>query len=413
VTRWLVVAGLFVLSLITYVDRAAISSAKDAIAADLKLSDQQMGAAFSAFALGYAAAQVPSGWLADRYGPRGVLAAIVALWSALTAFTGFARSLGVMLAARFLFGAAEAGAFPGAARAFKNWLPQSEHGRANGVIFAGARLGAALAFPLMAWLLESWTWRVSFYVLAAPGLLWAVSWMLWFRDHPAQPPFAEASNQTRPSEAPLGVLLRSRGVLLAMFQYFAVNFTTFLTLSWMLPYLKQQYRLTAPEAAWYAMLPLIFGAGGQWATGTMVDLLHRSRYTVWSRALPAMSGFALSAGGLVALAGAATVEVAVVCLIVASFGAEMAISPSWAWCLDIGGRHAAALSGGMNMAGNFGSFVSANLFPWMHSLTGSASAYFLMVAAMNLVSVLCWARMRNASAIVSAEAAARTANREA
>jgi ACS family glucarate transporter-like MFS transporter len=74
--RSLVLAALFVLSLILYIDRAAISTAKGPIATELALSDRQMGAAFSAFALGYAAAQIPSGWLADRIGPRRALAIV-------------------------------------------------------------------------------------------------------------------------------------------------------------------------------------------------------------------------------------------------------------------------------------------------------------------------------------------------
>lgn len=91
--RYLVLFALFVLSLITYIDRVAISSAKGPIAADLALSDQAMGWVFSSFALGYALAQVPSGWFADKVGPR--------------------RALTVLLVIRFLFGIGEAGAFPG------------------------------------------------------------------------------------------------------------------------------------------------------------------------------------------------------------------------------------------------------------------------------------------------------------
>src|SRR5439155_19606197 len=97
---------------ITYVDRAAISSAKDAMAADLALGNQSMGGVFSAFALGYALAQIPAGWLVDRVGPRLMLGGVVSLWSLLTALTGAVSSMGVMLAVRFLFGVAEAGAFP-------------------------------------------------------------------------------------------------------------------------------------------------------------------------------------------------------------------------------------------------------------------------------------------------------------
>jgi ACS family glucarate transporter-like MFS transporter len=89
--RHAVVAALFVLSLILYIDRAAISSAKGPIAADLSLSDAQMGAVFSAFALGYAAAQVPSGWFADRFGPRRALATVVLVASVVAPSAGHCR----------------------------------------------------------------------------------------------------------------------------------------------------------------------------------------------------------------------------------------------------------------------------------------------------------------------------------
>ena len=68
--RYGVVFFLFVLSMITYIDRVCISAAKDPIAAELSLSDSAMGLVFSAFALGYALAQIPTGRLADRFGPR-------------------------------------------------------------------------------------------------------------------------------------------------------------------------------------------------------------------------------------------------------------------------------------------------------------------------------------------------------
>src|SRR5918999_3936955 len=148
--RYLVVIALALLSWITYVDRAAISSVKEPIAAELQLEDKAMGAVFSAFALGYAVAQIPAGWAADRFGPRLLLTVVVIIWSLLTGLTGIVTSFTALLAVRFLFGLAEAGAYPGPARAFYSWLPSSEHGRANGIVFAASRIGAALAFPLMA-----------------------------------------------------------------------------------------------------------------------------------------------------------------------------------------------------------------------------------------------------------------------
>ena len=398
-SRYLVVAGLFILSLITYIDRAAISGAKDLMASEIGLTDQAMGAVFSAFALGYAIAQVPSGWLADRYGPRVALSLIVLLWSVLTGLTGFVSQFGVLLAIRFLFGMAEAGAFPGAARAFHNWLPPSQHGRANGIMFAGSRLGAAGAFPMMAWLLGVFGWRAAFYVLAVPGILWVAGWWFLFRDRPGEPlAVPEAAAKKTQS---FGGLMASRVMLLAMIQYFATNFTTFLTLSWMNPYLKQQFQLSAADAAWYSMWPLLFGASSQWITGTLIDRLYRSTWKPWSRAFPAILGFTMSGAGMIWLAAATTPETAVAAFVLAAFGADMTISPGWAFCLDIGGKNSGAVSGAMNMAGNFGSFVSANAFPFLFSATGGVEAYCWMTAAMSAVSIVCWLGMRRAQTIAA------------
>jgi ACS family glucarate transporter-like MFS transporter len=392
VSRVFVVAGLFLLSLITYIDRAAISSVRDALASDLALDDQAIGFVFSAFALGYALAQVPSGWLADKLGPRSMLTLIVIAWSVLTAATGMAGTFATLVSIRFLFGIAEAGAFPGCARVFYNWLPSSEHGRANGVIFSGTRLGAAFAFPIMAWLLVSRSWRDAFYLLAIPGIAWAIGWYALFRDNPKQPPPREES--AAGPAMPFGAIVRSRPMLLSMAQYFCANFTTFLCLSWMLPYLKQRYSLSQPDAAFYAMWPLILGATAQWAAGFLVDRLFVSGHRAISRSAPAMAGFAISAAGAVAIPFAPNAPIAATCFALAAFGADMTISPSWAFCIDVGGRKSGAVSGSMNMAGNLGSFVSANAFPYLQKLTGAADAYFFLVFGMNILSIVCWRGMR-------------------
>jgi ACS family glucarate transporter-like MFS transporter len=352
-----------------------------------------MGLVFSAFALGYALAQIPSGWYADKVGPRIALTVVVGAWSALTALTGLAWSLASLVAIRFLFGVGEAGAFPGSARAICNWLPAGERGRANGGLFSGSRLGAAFAFPLLAWMLAQWHWRTAFFILGLLGAVWAAVWLLWFRDHPAKPlPVLEISG-ARPIA--MGDLFRSRPMALAMAQYFASNFTFFICLSWMLPYLKKQYRLGDAEAATYAMAPLLLGATSQWVTGWMVDRLYRSPWRAWSRRFPAILGFALAALGVLAVTRAATPGVAVLCFTLAAFGADMTISPSWVFCADIAGRNAGSVSGAMNMLGNFGSFVSANAFPYLQGLTGSASTYFLAAAALNLTGIWCWFRMQS------------------
>ena len=217
------------------------------MAGDLSLSDAQMGLVFSAFALGYAAAQMPAGWLADRIGPRRALAIVVVLWSALTSLTGAMRRLGPLLVVRFLFGIAEAGAYPGSARVFYNWLPAGERGMANGILFSGGLLGAAFAFPICVWLIEHYDWRGAFYILGVPGVVWAVAWLAWFRDHPRDRIVHETTASD--SASSLGTILRSRGMLLAMAQYFCGNFTFYICISWMHPYLIERYGLSQGEAA--------------------------------------------------------------------------------------------------------------------------------------------------------------------
>lgn len=390
--RYLVIGAVFVLSLITYIDRAVISTAKASMAGDLGLSDQAMGAVFSAFALGYALAQIPSGWYADRFGPRIALATLVAFWSLFTSLTGAMSGLGALLAVRFLFGVAEAGAFPGSARAFYNWLPPSERGLANGILFSGALLGGGIAFPICAWLLSIYNWRWSFYLLGIPGIIWALLWLVFFRNHPKQPVVQEA--EAGHNRMSFGQVFRSGPMALAMAQYFAGNFTFFVCMTWMHPYLKETFNLSAAEAAGYAMVPLLFGSAANWLSGMSVDYLYRSGHRAWSRRLPGTMGFVLAAGGIFTVSLASSPLAAVTSFAIATFGVEVTISPSWAYCMDIGGKNSGGVSGAMNMVGNFGAFVSANAFPYLHQLTGSARTYFLVAALLNLGAIACWWHMK-------------------
>ncbi len=151
--------GSFFLTLLLYIDRVCISSAKDAISGDLNFTDIQMGWVLSAFALGYALFQVPGGAMGDKYGVRKVMTSIMVVWSIFTALTGAAWSYSSMLICRFIFGAGEAGAFPNISRAAYSWVPLKERGIFQGINFSGSRLGAAFALPLVAFLIDAWGWR--------------------------------------------------------------------------------------------------------------------------------------------------------------------------------------------------------------------------------------------------------------
>jgi len=184
--RCMVVSGTFLLSVLLYVDRTCIATAKDAVCADLGLSKEQWAWVLAAFAFGYALFQTPGGALADKLGGRMVLAAVVTAWSVFTGLTAAAWNLTSLLVVRFLFGAGEAGAFPGMARVVYSWIPVEERGLVKGINFSGSRLGAAVAMPGVAWLIPQLGWHKTFVVLMGIGFSWAALWWLWFRDEPTQ-----------------------------------------------------------------------------------------------------------------------------------------------------------------------------------------------------------------------------------
>jgi len=243
--RYIYVLATFLLSVLLYLDRVCISAAKEPVTRDLQLTEVQFGWVLSAFALGYALLQTPTGWLADRYGPRRLLTAVVVFWSVFTGLTGMAVNFSLMLVVRFLFGAGEAGAYPGMARATYSWIPMSERGVVQGISFSGARLGAAFALPGVAWLVESLGWRETFVLLMVIGFVWAVAWFFWFRDQPEKhsgvsPAELEwilsrrqqTAATTNPTPLSAALLLRSTNLRLAMAQYFCSNFTNFFCLTW-------------------------------------------------------------------------------------------------------------------------------------------------------------------------------------
>jgi ACS family glucarate transporter-like MFS transporter len=405
-TRYTLIFTTFLLSMLLYVDRVCISTAKVQVAEELQFTEQQMGWVFSAFALGYALFQAPTGMLADRFGARLVLAGVVCFWSLFTAGTGLVQGLIAMLAVRFLFGAGEAGCYPACARAIYSWLPMSERGLAQGLNFSGSRLGAAVAFVAVPWMIDRYGWRETFYILGAIGVVWAAFWLWWFRDEPESHPRISPAEldrilsgrqqavQTAAESGPLttGMVLGSGNMWLLMGQYFASNVTFYFCLSWMFPYLQRRYPDT--DIGWYAVLPPLGGMVGHWVAGALVDGLYRTGYWTLSRRLPAAFGFALAAVGVLASLAVHRIELVIACLTIAIFGADMTISPSWSACVDIGRRHAGTISGIMNMAGNLGSFATGLAFPYLQAWAGTATAFFAIAAALNVCAALAWLFVR-------------------
>ncbi|MHC4518330.1 MAG: MFS transporter, partial [Planctomycetota bacterium] len=423
--RFILIGILFFHSVNTYMDRACIASAVDYIKRDLSISGDMMGLVLGIFAFGYALFQVPSGWIADRLGARKALTIVVSVWSVFTALTGAARNALQMLVLRFLFGVGEAGAFPGAAQAFFRWLPVKDRGLAHGINFSGSRLGAAFSLFLMplliagcSWEISLWGlldepfhlnwsgigWRWTFAVNGLIGIIWATIWLIWFRDNPkdnrkvsqAELDYIEkgrVSDFTATVKSSFAEVFTSLNMSLAMIQYFASNVTFFISLTWLPSYLKNQWP-DDPRAIYWSAMPLAFAAFANWVAGTMVTQLFKRGYHVWSRRATAIAGFALGVVGLLLAMQTDDLYLFVLWFSLATFGVDMTLSPSWAFCNDIGGANSGAVSGSMNMVGNIGAALSAITFPLLlNEETGSANTFFMLAAGLNAVAIAAWCFM--------------------
>lgn len=411
--RFALVFSTFLLTVLLYVDRACISAAKGDICSDLGFGMTDFGWIMAVFTLGYALLQTPAGKLADTKGARGVIAGIVTIWSFLTALTGFAWNYTSMLIIRFLFGAGEAGAFPALSKVVYNWFPIRERGIIQGINFSGSRIGAAFAMPLVAWLIKEIGWRHTFLVFGLFGILYGVLWYLLFRDKPEHARFIGTDEvkyiqETRQQSEPgvkktlsLSSIFKSTTMWKTMVQYICSNFTFYFSLTWMYPYIQERFQLGLVEAGFYTSIPLIGGAVGNWLAGILVDAIYRKGKWKLSRRLPAIIGFALSAVGMIAVTQVSSPAFSVAFMTLAVFGADMTLSPSWAFCIDIGKENAGAVSGTMNMAGNLGAFVTIIAFPYLFQWTNRYEPFFVICAVLSLVAILMWSTMNPEKSIAN------------
>lgn len=402
--RYGVVGFAVLLSVITYIDRVALSQAAPAVAADLGLSQVEIGWAFSAFGFAYFLFQVPGGWFSDRFGPRRVLTFIVVWWSLFTAATGWTWNQISLVASRFLFGAGQGGGFPVLTKAFSIWLPKPDRVRAQGIMWLSARWGGAFTPLLVVLLLEHLSWREAFGIFGLLGIFWSLVFYRWFRDRPAQHPLvnadelailpsaAETESQSEGGSIPWAAVLRSRTVWALWLQYYCLSHGWYFYITWLPTYLLEGRGVSIQESAVLAGLPLFFGGVGSISTGFLIAFLQRIGW-----AAPAARRLISGAGCVIAGAMlAASVHVgspigAMLLMGLASFANDLAVPPGWATCMDVGGRFAGTLSGSMNAAGNVAGFVAPAFVAYLLAWTGQDwNLTFYVSAGIYFLGAICW-----------------------
>jgi sugar phosphate permease len=394
-TRHKVLGMLFLVSIITYLDRIAISAAAPRISGELGLSNAQMGLVFSAFTLAYGLFEVPGGWMGDRFGPRLILTRIVIWWSIFTALTGAVSRYWTLLVCRFLFGAGEAGAYPNCSATISRWFPFVERAKAQGVVWTASRIGATIAPLTVIPLQNAIGWRPVFYIFGGIGFVWAAAWYLWFRDNPrdkvgvSAAELAEIGAAGPASHAKLGLrrALSSGNLWAVMLMYHTYCYAAYWFFSWMPTYLVKAKGIEA--FATYAAIPYLMGAVANMAGGWTSDRMVQAIGLKWGRRVVGLAAMA-SAGGFMLLSIALQNKTLAIVALSLSFAVSDFMLPNcWAVCLDIGKRYAGTVTGSMNMAGQMGATIASAAYGGLVERYGW-NVPLIGLASLSLVSALLW-----------------------
>jgi ACS family glucarate transporter-like MFS transporter len=406
--RWFLVFWLFVLSGVAYLDRVNISIAAISIAAAYHLTNPQLGRVFSAFLAGYALFQTPGGWLADRLGPRRVLAAGVVWWGIFTALiaivpSGIGTPLLFFIAARFLLGVGEAVIYPASNQFVSRWIPMQERGLANGLIFAGVGAGAGLSPPLITYIMVHYGWRSSFWVCAIIGFAVGAVWFLAARDTPDKHPQVSAGeleiiragltiqtgNAAKKELTPWARILTSKEVWAVTFSYFCYGYVAWIFFSWFYIYLAQVRGLNLKASAFYAMLPFLAMAACSPLGGAINDRLTKLRGPRAGRCI--LAAFAIVTAGIFLAFGSQVESARLASVVLAGGAGALYLSQSsfWSVTADIAGRSSGSVSGFMNTGNQIGGFTTSLLTPIIAERFGW-TASFLVAAALCVLGAAAW-----------------------
>jgi len=404
--RWMLVICITFMAAIFFVDRVNVSIARGAIALSYGLSDVQLGSIFSAFYLGYGLFQIPSGWLADKLGPRRMLTFGALWWAAFTALTagfpnGIAQGFLIIWSVRFFMGIGESVVFPSSNRWVANWIPTSERGLANGLIFAGVGAGSAFAPPILRYMMVHLGWRVSFWGCGVLGIIAAAAWYGMARNHPDHHSWLNEAErkwihqgipQKDPLEAPKlswGTMLASKDVWALTLSYFCFCYTPTIFFTWFFTYLTRERGLNLQAASYLTMLPFLAMSLGSAIGGWIADIISRHYGRGWGRC--GVAGIGMVGAGMF-IAAALHVSTAAAASVILALGAGslyLAQSAYWALSADYGKGSAGSLSGFMNMTGQGGGAVAAITTPLIAAHFGWTIS-FLTAAGLCVVGAALW-----------------------
>jgi ACS family glucarate transporter-like MFS transporter len=416
--RYTILTMIFIVSTLNYASRATLTMAGSAAQKELGFNTFQLGQVLAAFGYTYALAQIPGGWLLDRFGSKKVYALSILTWSVFTFLQGFAgafhasAALIVFFALRLLLGLAEAPAFPGNSRIVAAWFPTAERGGAAAVFNASQYLAPFLFLPLSGWIATEFGWTWVFFVTGAMGFVAAAVWMKVIYSPTSHPrvsaaeldfierggalvnmekPDAAKAASTEPSQwTSVAQLLRNRMLLGVYLAQFCINTITVFFSTWFPIYLVQERHMSILKAGFTAALPALCGFAGGILGGLFSDGMLRTGYSLsTSRKVPIVIGMLL-AMSMIACNYVNARWLVVTIMSLAFFGKGLG-ALGWAVVSDTSPKQVAGLSGGLfNMFGNLSTIATPLIIGYIVYVTGSYQGALVYVALNAAVAIFAY-----------------------
>ncbi len=280
---WLVVALLFFVGLLNYLDRVMLITMRLSIKDAIPMTDAQFGLLTTVFLFVYAVLCPIGGFIADRFSCSRVIVFSLFIWSAITWLTAAATSFHELLFYRALMGISEACYLPAAASLIANYHRNTTRGLANGIHLAGVMVGSGLG-GLGGWLAEQYSWTFAFKFFGVAGIMYSFVLVAFLRDRPAdlEPPRAVDAPPAEPAPTlKIGEALRSlfsRGhFIVALFFWGLLGITSWAFAGWMPTFLNEHFNLPQGKSGLIATISIYSGSlVGMVVSGAWADRWSRS-----------------------------------------------------------------------------------------------------------------------------------------
>jgi ACS family D-galactonate transporter-like MFS transporter len=378
-----VIALLALSALINYVDRGNLSIAAPLLKGELGLTFSQLGILLSSFFWTYSLFLPVSGWLADRFDAKWVMAFGFFLWSGATAVTGGLHAFGALLAARLMLGIGESVAYPCYARTLVRHVPEVGRGFANALIAAGVGCGPALGTFFGGTLMARYGWRPFFIVLGIISMAWLIPWFLWV------PRAGTAISHVEKGGDWFLKLVRQRSLWGTCGGLFGANYVLYFEITWLPTYLVHERHLSLGTMAkiggvgylCYSAGAVIFGwLSDRWIAAGGTPTLVRKTF----------AGIGAGSAGLLLLGCAlAGPTVSVILLLLAFAAGGMCGSNIWAITQTIAGpKMAGRWTGLQNFLGNLAGIIAPAVTGFVIDYTGRFIVAFAIMAVVAILAAL-------------------------